>query len=662
MLIKLAFKNAAKSFKDYAIYFLTLTLGVCIFYMFNSIYAQQEIMSFKDSMDQSLLALQEILSVISVFVAIVLGFLIIYANNFFIKRRKKELGVYMTLGMSKRKISTILLLETSIIAVVALSMGLIIGIFGSQFMSLFTAKIFEADLSSYKFIFSFSAALKSAIYFGVIFVVVIVFNTITVGKVHLIDLLYGSKRNESLKIEKPAVSLILFILSILSLAAAYILIMKNGMVNINPVFWTSLILGTVGTILFFLSLSGLLVKLLQRNKNLYYRGLNMFTMRQLNSKVNTNFVSISVVCIVLLLVIGIFSCGYSLQNVLSSDLRESAPYDFTVVNLYEETVEDSIWDQLPAEWKNNQWIISHCEYKISVLEDGKSKYRDYDLSFTNKNIDFSDMNLYLTSISEYNNLRKLQGLPEYHLEEGKYLMVNRQETMKDLATQFITKNIELSIAGITLSPVSTIEDTVLKNDDFGTIVFVIDDSLIHQTKIIESYLNIQCKDEKSTKALDEVLFNYYINSSDNNIFTYYLSKTSIAQASITTKATVSFLAIYLGIVFMITCAAILAIQQLSEASDNKYRYTLLKKLGVSQKELNKALFQQILWYFVMPLSLAIVHSIVGLTVANQVIQMFGKIDITENLFATAVFVIGIYGVYFLVTYLGCRNIIMKETD
>ena len=662
MLIKLAFKNAAKSFKDYAIYFLTLTLGVCIFYMFNSIYAQQEIMTLTGTGNESMVALRQVLSIISVFVAVILGFLIIYANSFFIKRRKKELGVYMTLGMNKRNISTILLWETAIIAVVALTFGLVLGVFGSQFMSLFTAKIFEADMTSYKFVFSLPAVLKSAEYFGIIFLVVIVFNTIAIGKVQLIELLYGDKKNESLKIKNTTTSVIIFIFAVLSLIGAYVLILKNGMIDINSIFWLSIILGTIGTILLFLSLSGFLVKAVQKNKKVYYRGLNMFTLRQINSKVNTNFVSVSVVCIILLLVIGIFSCGYSLQNVISKDLRKSAPYDISILNYNEETIDQSIMEMLPEDSKGDDMIRAYAETKLAVMTDGKNYFEDYDVSFPKGNEFFKRQPLRFISLSDYNKMRELLQLPEYELKDNNYLVLCANNTLTETANQFVEKNLTIAVAGTELLPVRNVEDTILYSGDLGAITFVVNDKMMVGMKPSETHLNIQCINEDAALKLEKVLNENVQQMVERSVFSFYTSKEEIRQSSVTTKAVVSFLAIYLGIVFMITCAAILAIQQLSEVSDNRHRFSLLKKLGVSQKELNKALFRQILCYFAMPLSLAVVHSAVGLTAANEVIKMVGKINIASSIAATAIFVVTIYGVYFFATYLGCKSIITKETN
>lgn len=311
---------------------------------------KKDIMVVTETTAKSMKALKQILSYISVFVAVVLGFLIIYANNFFIRRRKKELGVYMTLGMSKRNISTILMLETSFMACIALVTGLLLGIFGSQMMSVFTAKIFETDLSAYRFVFAPDAAVKSVIYFGVIFFVVMLLNTIAIGKYKLIDLLYSGIKNEMIRIKNMKTAIKVFVASVLCLAAAYALILNNGIIHVNLYFALSIIFGMVGTLLFFWSLSSILVQIMQRNKRLYFKQLNMFIVRQFSCKINTNFVSLSVVCIVLMLVIGIFSTGFSMQNILSTQLRTEIPYEYSAID-YNNGESDTILSRLPSEIK-----------------------------------------------------------------------------------------------------------------------------------------------------------------------------------------------------------------------------------------------------------------------------------------------------------------------
>ncbi|MDD3394210.1 MAG: ABC transporter permease [Anaerotignum sp.] len=660
MLTKLAFKNAGKSVRDYAVYFFTLVLGVSIFYMFNSIYAQKDIMVVTESLNDSMIALCQLLSIISVFVAVVLGFLIVYANNFFIKRRKKELGIYMTLGMEKSKISIILVLETLVMAIAALLLGLVVGIFGSQFMSVFTASIFEADMSGFRFVFSVDALVKSVLYFAIIFVVVILFNIVAINRYKLIDLIYGGSKNEELKIRNIWVSIGIFAVSLISLAAAYILILKNGIININALFFSSIGLGTVGTLLFFFSVSGILIKLIQSRKNVYYKNLNMFVTKQLSSKINTNFVSISVVCIVLLLVIGIFSCGYSVQDSFSSQLRENIIYDFSLYG--DSSFETTIYESLPEDVKAQD--ITWQEY--SVYNSGeKLHYSDFPLDYSSGFINMGEESLSIMLLSDYNKMLEMQLKQGIALGEEEYLILAPNEFFQDIARQFSEKNISLPLFdGVTLNPIdNTVSRIMTDNQGFGGIYFVVSDCYKEQIKELSDtsnqILNINCKSDEQASQVEASLEKQNADDDNNKGYNYYDSKQGIYENSVGAKAIISFLAIYLGIVFMISCAAILAIQQLSEAADNKSRYELLHKLGTDKNMIYKALFKQILCYFLMPLLLAVVHSVVGITAANEVIKVFGHIDVTKNIIVTACVIIGIYGAYFGLTYMGSKSIISK---
>ena len=210
MLFKLSVKNMKKSFKDYAIYFLTLVLGVAIFYMFNSLDSQQAMLDVSQSTRKMIELMIQMLSFVSVFIAVILGLLIVYANNFLINRRKREFGIYMTLGMGKRQISKIILFETILVGILSLISGLIIGIFASQFMSILVGKLFEADMSKFEFVFSKSACIKTCIYFAVMYVAVMIFNTITISRYKLINLLTAIKKNETIKIKTPMLSILIF--------------------------------------------------------------------------------------------------------------------------------------------------------------------------------------------------------------------------------------------------------------------------------------------------------------------------------------------------------------------------------------------------------------------------------------------------------------------
>jgi len=170
-----------------------------------------------------------------------------------------------------------------------------------------------------------------------------------------------------------------------------------------------------------------------------------------------------------------------------------------------------------------------------------------------------------------------------------------------------------------------------------------------------------CKTGEGSKKLQENL-NQYSNSEDyqEKGFWYYSSREEIYASSLAMKAIISFLAIYLGIVFMVACAAILAIQQLAQAADNKERYALLRKLGAEKNMLDRALFVQILCYFLLPFILGIVHSIVGLTAVNNVMMAFERVNVMDSVLIPALFIVFIYGVYFGLTYIGCKHILRRD--
>lgn len=667
MLTKLAFKNIGKSLRDYAIYFLTLVLGVSIFYMFNSIYAQQELMEITKVPVLETPPIVAMLSVISVFVAVILGFLIVYANNFFIKRRKKELGVYMILGMEKSKISIVLILETVLIAIVALAVGLLLGILGSQFMSIFTANLFEADLTKYKFIFSFDAAVKSVEYFAIIFLIVILFNAVVLHKAKLIDLLYGEKKNETPKIKSTLVSVILFVVSVAMLAVAYIVILQyDATTNPNENYIKiPVVLGAVGTFLLFFSLSGIFMKLLKSKKKFYYKGLNMFVIKQLNSKINTNFISMSIVCLVLFLVIVVFSSGYSAQNIISAQLREQVAYDFSLDGEYrgpesnpEEDIPE-IFINFPKEIQTSREIKNYAEYSFFNMEETGGKYGDYDLDLSVLGSNISDSPLYFMKLSEYNQLRKINGLTPCNLSDNEYLIIYEDSDLSVVADQFINKNIPVTVEGNALQTAKKAERLTFGNRYFGGIVFVVDDSLTENLWEQKRVLNINCISDEASISFQEKLEEYRNEAGAEAAFMNYKSKINIYAGNITDKATAAFLAIYLGVVFIITGAAVLAIQQLSEAADNKERYCLLKKLGADKKLLDKALFTQIFSYFMIPLLLAIIHSIVGIKAVYNLLIQLGQVNIASSIVLTAGFVILIYGAYFLLTYMGSKNIVNK---
>lgn len=661
MYFKLAFSNIKKSLKDYAIYFLTLVLGVCIFYTFNSIESQSIMMELSDLKANAFELTSDIIGIVSIFISFILGFLIIYANNYLIKRRKKEFGIYMTLGMENSKLSIIIFIETILIGMISLGVGLILGILLSQGISIVTAKLFEVNISKFQFVFSKDAFLRTIANFGIIYLVVLIFNSIIIRKVKLIDLLNASKKNEKLKVKNIWGSIVVFLISIISICTGYHIILKNGLAVMDSTIIKSIIFGTVGTFLFFFSLSGFLLKLFQSNKKNYFKNLNMFVLRQINSKVNTTFISMSFICLMLFVAICTFSAGLGITKAMNSDIEDLTQFDA------------SFWSY---DTENVLNIINEQYNGLDEIIGEKSQYTNYESDFTykqffseevvekNKNLYpiSQDMAISIIKLSDFNSLMKMLDKNEINLKENEYYAFGDiSEVTKDIQKN-MDNGIEVNIDDKILVPSNyevinvTTYDSMMKNN---ICTIVVNDEIVNGLKPVFCNLNINFKSNinDAEKYLNE---NFRSENREGKIAVYGLTKNELLDNSVGIGAMISYLAIYMGIVFLITSAAVLALQQLSESADNVHRYKILKKIGVDDNMINKSLLTQIGIYFIIPLSLAIVHSIVGLKVASDLVSIFGSENIQYYILCTAVVLVVVYGGYFIATYNGSKKIIKTQ--
>ncbi|MGM9988072.1 MAG: FtsX-like permease family protein [Bacillaceae bacterium] len=662
MYFKLSLRNAKRSFKDYAIYFLTLTFAVCIFYSFNSISAQQAMLDISKSQSEMIEMLMQLISAVSIFISFVLGFLILFANNFLIRRRKKELGMYMTLGMSKYRISQLLVVETFFIGLLSLASGLLIGTILSQGLSVLTAALFKVDVKKYEFVFSMDAMSKTILYFGIIFLVVMIFNTIVISKYKLIDLLVASKKNESLKIRKTSTSVILFIVSVVLLAVSYGAMMKYGLLESIALMWTCVALGSLGTFLFFFSLSGFLLNVLQRNKNVYFKNMNMFIFRQINSKVNTTFVSMTMICLMLFFTIGALSTGFSFKGAMEKDLDKAMPYDATLttsdlsINEAMKKIKMNL-DEYGKHWEYNMYDSQESMKKLLASSGNKNVIKKY---FSNE----YNQSIPIIKQSDYEQLMSLQQKQAVKLEKNEALLITNMSDFEEILKQFVKDNNQITIQGNNY-PIADkgyeVASLYSSPGLFDRLTVVLPDDAVKGMDVSESIANIQYTGNK--EKIDNEIYDtldYFRNGQGINKYDFFLNggtKTAYYDMTVGTSTTIVYLGIYLGIVFLISSAAILALQQLSEASDNIERYQMIRKIGVTRKGINNSIFGQIFIYFMMPLSLAIVHSIFGIQVVNEALIMVGEASVLLPSFITAIIIILVYGGYFIATYVGYKNIV-----
>ena len=689
MLFKMSVKNIRKSIKDYTIYFLTLILGVAIFYMFNSLDSQEAMLVVNSSTRQIVKLMVGMINYVSVFVAVILGFLIVYANNFLIKRRKREFGLYMTLGMGKRQISGILLGETFLIGLISLVVGLVIGVFGSQLMSILVAKLFQADMSEYQFVFSEAACWKTCAYFGVMYAASMVLNIVIISRYKLIDLISAEKKNEKVRMKNPVICVLVFLAAAVTLGTAYYMV-TGGLTQLD--FMNQLVIpilmGIVSTFLIFWSVSGLALKVVQMRKGLYLKDSNIFVLRQIHNRINTTVVSMTIICLLLFMTITVLSTALSLNRVLTQDLEEMTPVD---LNLYKTAnlpdngnytqlqIEDSqkpISDTLKengldmkvlkdvtevATYTSTEWTWETSLQ--SVIESAKENY---------------PMLMYDTAeeiikLSDYNKIARLYGNREYELAEDEYLVLCDFDNMKNLRDMALKNGSEVAIGGKVYHsryPECQEGYLVISTSHTNTGLMVVPDSCPLSEDMKERYYLMADynADTKEEKYQTEAMFTNYgdgdhelmENLEEKQIRLDGVSKISIIESSKGLSTIISFIAIYLGIIFLIASSAILALKELTENSDNRHRYTILRKIGMDEKMIHQTLFRQIGIFFMAPLVLAVVHSIFGIQFALKIVAVQVETrEMLPSVIATAVFLILVYGGYFLATYMESKNIIRE---
>ena len=690
MLFKLSVKNIRKSIKDYTIYFLTLILGVSIFYMFNSLDSQEAMLTVSSSTREIVKLMVSMIGMVSVFVAITLGFLIVYANNFLIKRRKKEFGLYMTLGMGRWQISRILLVETFLIGLLSLVVGMIVGVFGSQLMSVLVAKLFEADMSEYQFVFSKAACMKTCLCFGVMYVAVMILNVFTISKYKLIDLLTAVKKNERVKMKNPLLCVIVFLGASGMLGYAYYLVTAGAdkITSANKLA-VPIAMGVVATFFLFWSLSGFVLKLVQSRKNIYLRGSNVFVLRQIHNKINTTVVSMTIICLLLFMTISVLSVALSLNNILTNDLEELTPVD---INLYKpanlpedgDFTKEQITDSklaISTTLKENGFdmnqlkdVIEFETYATNELTWKDSlgdTYEQVKEQFPMLQYDTAEL---IIKVSDYNRIARLYGLSEQELLNDEYLVLCDYDNMKNIRDMALQNNSRITLAGTEYhTKYKECQEgyITISTSHTNTGIIVVPDSCNLTESMKEQYFliaNYNAKTEEEREAIEDEFTNYgednvlYANLSKKGIILDGMTKISIIESSKGLATIITFIAIYLGVIFLIASSAILALKELTENSDNRQRYMILRKIGMDEEMINKTLFRQIGVFFLAPLLLAIIHSVFGIQFGLKLtsVQVQPE-EMLPSVIGTAIFLVAVYGGYFLATYAGSRNII-KEPE
>ena len=720
MLCKLAWGNVRRAGRDYLVYLLTLTLGVTVFYAFNTISMQVDIAGI----DEKGLAqvMGSMLGDLTYFLAGVMAFLMVYANNFIMKRRKKEFGLYQVLGMGRGRVATIMALETVIVSVVAFVAGIVLGVGLSQLMTFFTASLFKTQIANFHFFFSVHAFNLTLACMLVMFVLTLLLNLRAVRRTKLIELMGAERRNESIKTRNPWIAIAIFVVGVALVGVAYYRLLRDGfpltatdskLQEAMNQFGITTAMVTVGTFALFWGLSGMLIKLLQSLRSVYWRGLNMFTVRQLSAKVNTVCFSMGVIAMLLFLAITSVTCGMSIANVMNENLERYNPADMSQTYIYytPDTLDyykgykgyvnpseadrmvlaDTTVDLYPAWHGKGKSAGNNDETgkKVNIADVAGEhvqidSYLSYPFGGSNPSVTPSEMckimgeklpkafggsnadtmGLFVTPASQYNKLRQMMGEEPVHIGHDQYLLTcDMGGELVDLYTKYMAGGHALTLGGHTLKPATdkSDEDTAaIANSAMGSNpgTVVVADELLSQLNLqpYSSSLLVNYKQGMDTTEADEsikhtLLDNLLVDGKEPGSWGIFITRSEMYTQAAQMNGLISYLAIYIGFVLVVACAAILSIQQLSNVADGSRSYRVLAQIGCDDRQIRHSVMAQQAVSFLFPLAVGLAHSFVALKVIIEMVSIFGNMSIGGTVGLTCAIFLAAYGGYFLVTYL-----------
>ena len=718
MLCKLAWGNVRRAGRDYLVYLLTLTLGVTVFYAFNTISMQVDIAGI----DEEGLAqvMGSMLGYLTYFLAGVMAFLMVYANNFIMKRRKKEFGLYQVLGMGRGRVATIMALETVIVSVVAFVAGIVLGVGLSQLMTFFTASLFKTQIANFHFFFSVHAFNLTLACMLVMFVLTLLLNLRAVRRTKLIELMGAERRNESIKTRNPWIAIAIFAVGVVLVGVAYYRLLRDGfpltatdskLQEAMNQFGITTAMVTVGTFALFWGLSGMLIKLLQSLRGVYWRGLNMFIVRQLAAKVNTVCFSMGVIAMLLFLAITSVTCGMSIANVMNENLERYNPVDVSQMYVYytpdtfdyykgyvnpsdeadRMALADTTVDLYPAWHGEGKSADSNDETgkKVNIADVAGEhvqidSYLSYPLGGSDPSVTPSEMcktmgeklpkafggsnadtmGLFVTPASQYNKLRQMMGEEPVSIGRDQYLLTcDMGGELVDLYTKYMAGGHALTLGGHTLKPATdkSDEDTAaIANSAMGSNpgTVVVADELLSQLNLqpYSSSLLVNYKQGMDTTEADEsikytLLDNLLVDGKEPGFWGTFITRSEMYTQAAQMNGLISYLAIYIGFVLVVACAAILSIQQLSNVADGSRSYRVLAQIGCDDRQIRHSVMAQQAVFFLFPLAVGLAHSFVALKVIIELVSIFGNMSIGGTVGLTCAIFLAAYGGYFLVTYL-----------
>ena len=717
MTFKLAYANIRKSVQDYTIYYLTIIISAALFYAFNSIGVQSQSLDIQSR--NALQSIQTVMSGMTIFLSFIFGFLLVYANNYLIRRRKKELGIYQLLGMKKTQVAKILTLEILLSSLVSLAIGIVLGIFLSHFLYFVTASVMQTKVTNFHFMFSMEAMIFTISCFVLMFLVVWIFTLVSVTQVKLIDLFQASRRNEDVKLRNPYVAGVIFIGAIALISWACVRLHDhkyNEFLNMVEIeFPTQFAITTglliLGTIMLFYSFASAYLMFAQSRKGSYYTGLNMFSVRQIASRFTNATSTMVVMTLLLFFTLSCLTTSLGFNSYFRWLEENRFPYDMSISSaphfvgeddfeIYapggktlDEHLKEQGLDNLDAIIDKRAYVQVFSPEAIGQTKDSMRisklfKDNGCDIKRLQKDNAISDEHmkaisdeyLRVVTYSQYLEACKFTDTKPVQMNDNEYLLAgNLVDVYPQMLSTLMQKGVTFDVRGHKLTPATDTSLTgpvvAMLDTAFGT--GTCEGAIIVPDNLVDTTAPMYAQSEKFTLK-DGVDNQYAANKVSGLIIQEGAehSESDIAWSSsliffdladyqkniLSAKLVIVYIAFYLGFVLTITVGTILSIQQLSSALDSRNSYEILRKIGVSDELCRRSMLKQVTFYYISPLIVASFYAAIAMyelkgNVSGLITLMLGPTEII----ALCGFIL-IYIMYMFVTYQMARRIISQNQN
>lgn len=675
---KLAWRNLRRSLRDYGIYFMTLVFAVAIFYVFNSVPDQPAFQSLSESQRRMARGAVAATEWVSTVMTGVVALLVLYANRVIVRKRSRELGTYLLLGMEQGRLALLLLGEIAAIGAVALGAGLALGVLLSQAFGLVVAQVLQAPVAGRGVVYSPGAALRTLILYGLMFLGVALWQAAAVYRQRLIELIIGARRNEEIRLRSRPLALAAGLLSAGALGSAYWLADQVsrtvGLDPTDPRVPVGIVLGVVGTYLLFLALAGLLTGIRRRTGGWLARGLNLFLYRQVTSKINTHAAMLATIALMLTFTICAMSTGLGLGAAVRQGMEGEVPFSYMAVST-----------DLDQDYRGLRAILAEhgvAEGQVAEFVAARTGVQGADLMLPEDAERFradeqwgypAYMPARAISSSAYRALRALKGYPDVPPAGDGYLVhalsSGHPAAEASLAAweRAVAAGQPVELAGLLLRPAAAQVFT----EPLGAQLAFDGPLLVVPDAVLEALLDAAPEDERhlferhlvaeapgaASAGLEEAARTWVREHWPEDGWISFSSRNETMGTVYMVEGILVFFSFYVGIMFILISATLLALQQVTDALEHRQRFTVLSKLGVDDAMLGGLIARQVGLCFLTPVLVALLHAGVALVALNRALLREAGYDtvapaalITAGIFAV------VYGAYYLLSVQTCRSL------